>query len=135
MSSTRLAKRSTEPRRRGFKGARILVLGVAYKKNVDDVRESPALSLIELIESRGAIVDFYDPFVPQLPPMREHATLHGKCGVSWDKVLDGSYRAALIVTDHDDIDYAALVDAIPLVVDTRNACHRAGVHRTHIVKA
>jgi UDP-N-acetyl-D-glucosamine dehydrogenase len=132
---TRLGEALDQTHRRGFNGSRILVLGVAYKKNVDDVRESPALSLIELIESRGAIVDFYDPFVPQLPPMREHATLHGKCGVSWDKVLDGGYHAALIVTDHDDIDYAALVDAIPLVVDTRNACHRAGVHRTHIVKA
>jgi UDP-N-acetyl-D-glucosamine dehydrogenase len=131
----RLGEALDQIHRRGFNGSRILVLGVAYKKNVDDVRESPALSLIELIEGRGATVDFHDPFVAQLPPMREHASLHGRRGVSWHEALTGGYDAALIATDHDGVDYAALVDAVPLVLDTRNVCHRAGLQRPHIVKA
>jgi UDP-N-acetyl-D-glucosamine dehydrogenase len=67
--------------------------------------------------------------------MREHASLHGRRGVSWHEALTGGYDAALIATDHDGVDYAALVDAVPLVLDTRNVCHRAGLQRPHIVKA
>lgn len=120
---------------KGLNGSRILILGVAYKKNVDDMRESPALRLIELIESRGARADYYDPFVPAIPSTREHATLAGRTSASWSDDLAGRYDAALIVTDHDCVDYGAIVDSAALVVDTRNACRRAGLKSPKVILA
>jgi len=120
---------------RGLNGSRILVMGVAYKKNVDDMRESPSLKLIELIEARGAKTDFYDPFVPLIPPTREHASLTGRKSVLWSEGLASGYDAVLIVTDHDDVDYRAVVEHGALVVDTRNACRRNGVNSPKIIFA
>lgn len=119
----------------GLNGSRILVLGVAYKKNIDDIRESPSLRLMELIESRGAAADFHDPFVAQIDDLREHPTLRGRLGVSWDPETIASYDAVLIATDHDIIDYSALVSHARLVIDTRNACARAGANLTNVVPA
>ena len=90
-------------------GARVLILGLAYKRNVDDMRESPSLKLIELIEARGASVDYHDPFVPMIPPTRDHAALAGRLSVPLTSNAMRSYDAVLIATDHDDIDYAAVV--------------------------
>lgn len=131
----RLAEALDRTHGRGFCGSRILVLGVAYKKNIDDVRESPALELIKLLELRGAAADFYDPCVSELPPMREHPGFCGRRSVSWPEALFGRYDAGLIVTDHDAVDYDAIARHLPVVVDTRNACARAGVRAAHIVKA
>jgi len=119
----------------GLNGARILVIGAAYKKNVDDMRESPSLRLIELIEQRGATVDYHDPFVPVIPPTREHAALAGRRSVALPDGAAGSYDAVLIATDHDAIDYKALVTQARLVVDTRNVCERNGALAAHVVKA
>ncbi len=119
----------------GLNGARILVIGAAYKKNVDDMRESPSLRLIELIEQRGATADYHDPFVPVIPPTREHAALAGRRSVELGDGTVGSYHAVLIATDHDAIDYTALVAEARLVVDTRNACERNGALAEHVVKA
>ena len=102
-------------------GSRILLFGLAYKKNVEDVRESPAFTLIEQIEARGGTVDYYDPFVPEIPSMREHIEMAGRKSVAFDPALFASYDAALICTDHDGVDYAAVAGAVELVVDTRNA--------------
>ena len=121
--------------RKGLNGSKILVCGIAYKKNIDDMRESPALRLIELLEARGADVRFFDPFVPVIPPTREHATLTGRRSESWSSGLGGEHDAVLIVTDHDDVDYAALVASAPLVVDTRNVCRRVGIHSGKVVLA
>lgn len=121
--------------RKGLNGSRILILGIAYKKNVDDMRESPALRLIELIEARGATTKYYDPFVPIIPRTREHAQLAGRKSLSWRAELAGDYDAVLIVTNHDGIDYQAIVDNAALVVDTRNACRSAGVKSPKIVLA
>jgi UDP-N-acetyl-D-glucosamine dehydrogenase len=121
--------------RKGLNGSRILILGAAYKKNIDDMRESPALRLIELIEARGAEVAYYDPFVPVIPSTREHATLAGRRSETWSPTLSRNYDAVLIVTDHDGVDYRAIVEHAPLVVDTRNACRRAGVSAPHLVMA
>jgi UDP-N-acetyl-D-glucosamine dehydrogenase len=118
-----------------FSGARVLVLGLAYKKNVDDIRESPSLKLIELIQGRGAICDYHDPFVPTITPTREHPTLTGKRSVALDAATVASYDAVLIATDHDEVPYASVVENAALVVDTRNACARAGVSGVNIVKA
>ena len=120
---------------RGLNGARILVLGVAYKKNVDDTRESPALRLMEMIEARGAEVRFYDPFVSVIPETREHKSLSGRRSEAWDIAVIESYDAVLVVTDHDEVDYTALAKHAKLVVDTRNACRRAGVTSANVVPA
>lgn len=121
--------------KKGLNGARILILGVAYKKNVDDMRESPALQLIELLEARGASTDFYDPLVAVIPPTREHKSLSGRRSVAWEPRLSEGYDAVLIVTDHDGVDYKSVVDYAALVVDTRNACRRAGAHGDNVVFA
>lgn len=115
--------------------ARVLVLGIAYKKNIDDMRESPSLKLIELIEKRGAHVEFHDPFIPVIPPTREHAELTGRKSVPVDAASLAGFDAVLIATDHDDVDYHALVAGSRLVVDTRNACARAGVKADNVFKA
>ena len=120
---------------KGLNGARILVMGVAYKKNVDDMRESPSLRLIELLESRGAKTEFHDPFVPVIPMTREHAELAGRESVAWREDLGAGYDAILIATDHDGVDYCALTEHAPLVVDTRNACRRAGADVTNVTMA
>ena len=121
--------------KKGLNGSRILILGVAYKRNVDDMRESPALRLIEIIEARGAITAFYDPFVPIIPHTREHRALAGRHSERWSQMLPRDYDAVLIVTDHDGVDYRAIVEQATLVVDTRNACRRAGVLSPKVVLA
>ena len=104
---------------KGLSQARVLIVGVAYKKNVDDTRESPAFAIIDLLEERGAKVDFHDPHVLEIPRTREHAKLAGRRSVEAAAV--GSYDVAVIVTDHAAIDWQALVDNAKLVIDTRNA--------------
>jgi UDP-N-acetyl-D-glucosamine dehydrogenase len=128
----RLAAALDEAGLRGLHGARILLVGVAYKKNVDDMRESPSLKLLELLEGRGAVVDYHDPFVPELAPTREDAAFAGRRSVPLDA---SGHDAALIATDHDGVDYAHLVATARIVVDTRNACARAGLVARHIIKA
>ena len=121
--------------KKGLNGSKILVMGVAYKKNVDDMRESPSLRLLELLEERGAITRFYDPYVPVIPPSREHASLTGRQSEVWSDAIASDFDAVLVVTDHDNVDYHALVANASLVVDTRNACRRAGVSSDRIVLA
>lgn len=133
--TNRLALALDMHQRKGLNGSRILILGIAYKKNVDDMRESPALRLIELIEARGAITDFYDPFVAEIPQTREHAALTGRKCVPWSTDLGARYDAALIVTDHDNVDYASILESAALVVDTRNVCRRAGLRSPKLVLA
>ena len=94
-----------------------------------------SFKLIELLEDRGASCDIHDPLVPVLPPKRDHAALVGRKSVPLEPNRVGSYDAVLISTDHDGIDYKALVKAAKLVVDTRNACHRAGAYSGNVIKA
>ncbi len=118
---------------RGLNGSRILVVGLAYKKNVDDIRESPALTVIELLQDRGAVADYHDPYCPEVPRTREHGRLSGMRSVPLDR-LD-AYHAALVVTDHDSLDWQALVDGSRLVVDTRNATRAVVRNADRIVRA
>jgi len=120
---------------RGLSGASILLLGIAYKKNVDDMRESPSLKLVQLLEERGAVVEFHDPHIPVIPPTREHADLVGRRSTALDASAIASVDAVLIATDHDAVDYRAVVEAAAMVIDTRNACQRAGVFSDKVVKA
>jgi UDP-N-acetyl-D-glucosamine dehydrogenase len=105
----------------GLSHAKVLVIGAAYKKDIDDMRESPALVIIELLKARGTVVDYYDPYVPAIPKTRAHPDLAGMQSISIDTPTIASYDAVLIVTDHTEIDWQTLVDAAQLVVDTRNA--------------
>lgn len=111
-------------KQKSISGARILLFGVAYKKNVEDTRESPAFTLTRLIEERGGKVDYHDPFVPTVPNLREHPELAGRKSVAFDPDAFRLYDAALICTDHDGVDYAAIAGACDLVIDTRNALRR-----------
>lgn len=115
--------------------ARVLVLGLAYKKNIADIRESPSLRLIELLEEQGAQVDYSDPHVPVVPPTREHGRLAGRQSVDTEKASVAAYDLVLLATDHDLYDYPSLARAARLIVDTRNAFGRAGLAGPHIVKA
>ncbi len=116
-----------------LKGARVLVLGLAYKRDVDDDRESPSFSLIEKLQAKGAAVDYNDPYVPAARPGREHK-LDKKSVELTDAALAG-YDCVLISTDHRCYDYARIVRAAQLVVDTRNATAQVAAGRDKIVKA
>ncbi len=114
--------------------SRVLVIGLAYKKNVPDLRESPSLKLIELLRERGTEVLFHDPHIAEIPKTRAYGALTGLRSVALSPEVLANVDAVLIATDHDDVDYAALADAA-LVVDTRNAMARRGLSGGHIVKA
>jgi UDP-N-acetyl-D-glucosamine dehydrogenase len=105
---------------RGLNGAKLLVVGVAYKKNIDDTRESPALAIIEKFEARGADVAFHDPHVPAIPRTREHPRLAGRKSTPLDPARLAGVDAVLIVTDHDAVDWDTLGRHARLIVDTRN---------------
>ena len=117
-------------------GAQILLIGLAYKKNVGDTRESPAFALIEILEARGANVDYHDPYIAEIPLTREHAHLAGRRSVPLDGI-NNNYDALLICTDHDQIDYGYLAANQRLIVDTRNAVSdvTGSLKRNKVVKA
>ena len=102
-----------------LKGSRILLLGIAYKKNVADTRESPALEIMALLEQQGANVEYHDPMVPKVPMTRHSPKLAGRPSVRMDEKTLGAFDAALVVTDHDAVDYELLARIVPLVVDCR----------------
>jgi UDP-N-acetyl-D-glucosamine dehydrogenase len=111
----------------GLSKSKVLVLGVAYKKNIDD--------MIELLEARGATTNYHDPHIPVIPKTREHAALSGRESVALTATSVSEYDAVLIATDHDAVDYKTVCKSAKLVVDTRNACARAGIEGGNIVKA
>lgn len=119
---------------KGLRDAKILLIGVAYKKNVADERESPAFTIMEMLEARHAKVSFHDPFVPVIPNKREHPAFAGRASQALTAETIRAADAVLIVTDHDAIDYTLIAREAKMVVDTRNAL--AGVaERGNIVKA
>jgi UDP-N-acetyl-D-glucosamine dehydrogenase len=108
-------------RQKAIKGSSILVLGLAYKPNVDDERESPSYVLMEMLKERGAKVAYYDPYVPVIKPTREHAHWAGTKSVAWDKETITGFDAVLIATNHACIKYQELANWTECIVDTRNA--------------
>ena len=131
-----LANALSSRKRVSVNGARVLLVGLAYKKNVDDLRESPALVIMQDLETRGASVEYFDPWIPEIPVTRAHAGLAGRGSIAWDlERFAATFDAALIVTDHDAIDYAGLVKSVDLVVDTRNATRNVREGRDRIVLA
>jgi UDP-N-acetyl-D-glucosamine dehydrogenase len=115
--------------------ARVLVIGISYKKNIGDMRESPSLKLIELLEKRGARVDYHDPLIPVIPPSRMYSMLTGRNSIKLDAETIADCNAILIATDHDAIDYGMLAKHSRLTIDTRNVMARMGLSSEKVVKA
>jgi len=108
-------------RQKPIKGSSILVIGLAYKPNVDDERESPSYFLMEALSKRGAKVAYHDPYVPVIRPTREHAHWAGTQSVKWDRETVSAFDLVLIATNHACVNYQELADWSPCIVDTRNA--------------
>jgi len=106
---------------KAIKGSKILILGLAYKPNVDDERESPSYVLMESLDHRGAEVAYHDPYVPVVRPTREHPQWTGTRSVAWNQQTVGSYDLVLLATNHASVNYQELADWARCIVDTRNA--------------
>jgi UDP-N-acetyl-D-glucosamine dehydrogenase len=132
---SRLAEALDRHHGRALSRSRILIIGLAYKKNVPDIRESPSLKLIELIEERGGQASYHDPHVPEIPTTRAYGALKGRASVALTETFVSGFDAVLVSTDHDGIDYAALARWSPLIIDTRNVFARNDIPGDHIVKA
>jgi UDP-N-acetyl-D-glucosamine dehydrogenase len=119
-------------REKSLKGAHVLLLGVAYKKDIDDLRESPSLKLMQLLIERGAKLDYNDPFFPALHKMRHYDYSHMR-SVEMNPQALGSYDCVLISTDHSSYDYEQIVASAKLVVDSRNATRHVKNNRDKVV--
>jgi UDP-N-acetyl-D-glucosamine dehydrogenase len=121
--------------KKALNGSKILLVGLAYKPNVDDDRESPTYKLMELFEEMGAEVSYYDTYVPVIRPSREYPQYAGRKSVDWDKKTIGSFDAVVIATNHRDIDYAQLAEWSECIVDTRNAMNGIPTKEKQVWKA
>ena len=113
-----------------LKDSKILVLGIAYKKNVDDMRESPSVQLMELLRDQKAIVSYSDPYVPRFPKMREHK--FDLSSVALEPASLKKYDCVLLATDHDDFDYEMIKANAQLLIDTRGRYRKPAAN---VVKA
>ena len=120
---------------KSIKGSRVLVVGLAYKADVDDERESPSYVLMEMLKQRGAHVDYYDPYVPVIRPTREHAHWAGTKSVTWDRKTIENYDLVLISTKHSSVNYQELAQWSRCIVDTRNAMSGIKTESARIWKA
>jgi len=118
---------------KSIKGAKILILGAAYKKDIDDMRESPTLKLIEILDSKGAKVDYNDPYIPVMPKVRKYRFEMISVELTPENLKQ--YDAIIISTDHTDYDYEDILEHTQLVIDTRNATRHVKNNREKIVKA
>jgi len=108
-----------------LRDSRILLVGLAYKRNVDDDRESPTYAVWSGLLERGARVDYYDPHCPVVRPSREHSDLAGQRSVTWDGIAETAYDAAVVITAHDGVHHDKLAEWTEVVVDTRGVCRPA----------
>ena len=122
-------------REKAMKGSRVLVLGLAYKADVDDMRESPTFKLLDLLKSRGAHVAYYDPYIPVIGPTREHADWKGVRSVKWDRKTIRAFDFVLISTAHKNVNYRELAQWADTIVDTRNAMAPVKTRRGQVWKA
>lgn len=118
---------------KSLKNAKVLILGAAYKKNIDDMRESPSLKLIEIFRSKGANVYYNDPYVPKLPPTRKYNFDMNSVELSKENLEN--FDAVLLSTNHDDYDYEFIIQNSKLVIDTRNAFRKHGVQSDKLFDA
>ncbi len=122
-------------RSKALRGSRVLLLGLAYKANVDDLRESPTFALMDRLANLGADIDYHDPYIPLIGPTREHRNWMGKQSVSWNQECLGSYDAVIISTWHDVFSAEELGQWASLIIDTRNAMSGQSAEPGRIVKA
>jgi UDP-N-acetyl-D-glucosamine dehydrogenase len=116
-------------------GSRILIVGIAYKRNIDDMRESPAVPIMQYLSRRGAIVAYHDPHVASTDQAKIKDIPH-LCSISWTKEALSAFDCAIIVTDHNGVAYELLLESVPVVIDTRNATAKfADRYGDRIVKA
>lgn len=120
---------------KSVKGSQVLILGLAYKPNVDDERESPSYVLMELLLDRGAKVEYHDPYVPVIKLTREHPQFAGKQSVSWSRDVINAFDVVLIATNHAAVNYQELADWAKCIVDTRNAMSGIALPADKIWKA
>lgn len=120
--------------KKSVNGSRILLLGMAYKPNIDDYRETPALKVMKKLLQRGASVDYNDPYIPSIPSTTRQTDLHPESVELTPDSLAG-YDCAVVITDHDCYDYQWIVDNSSIVVDTRNACSGVSKGREKVFKA
>tara|TARA_B100000686_G_scaffold339864_1_gene414623 strand:- start:9322 stop:10632 length:1311 start_codon:yes stop_codon:yes gene_type:complete len=116
---------------KSIRGSRILILGIAYKKDIDDSRESPSYKIMDMLSNAGAWVDYNDPYVPEIGPRREFAQFIGKKATSLENI--GEYDLTVILTDHSVYDFFKIVESSKIIVDTRNACKN--IESDKIIKA
>lgn len=124
-------------RAKSVKGSRILLMGLAYKEDVDDMRESPTFDLMDQLAALGAEISYYDPHIPEILPTREHAQWTGTKSIAWTPEEVTAFDCILIATNHKAYDLPSLLDHADLVVDTRNAVSGAGLtpREGQVVKA
>jgi UDP-N-acetyl-D-glucosamine dehydrogenase len=122
-------------RSKAVRGSRLLVLGIAYKPNVDDERESPSYLLMSLLADRGAEVEYYDPYVPVIKRTREHARWAGKKSIRWNRRTISSFDLVLIATNHSCVNYRELAGWTESIVDTRNAMAEVAPSKAKVWKA
>ena len=124
-------------RAKSVKGSRILLMGLAYKEDVDDMRESPTFDLMDQLAELGAEISYYDPHIPEILPTREHAQWTGTKSIAWTPEEVTAFDCILIATNHRAFDLPSLLDHADLVVDTRNAVSAAGLtpREGQVVKA
>lgn len=120
---------------KGLNKTKILIIGMAYKKNIDDVRESPSILIYDLLKEKKSHVDYYDSYVKEIPFIYEHENLHGLKSVDLTIENIKQYDAIVICTDHDDVDYALLVEHSNLIIDTRNAIKTHPEGKNNVIKA
>jgi UDP-N-acetyl-D-glucosamine dehydrogenase len=122
-------------RNKAVKSSRVLILGLAYKSNVGDERESPSYILMDLLSQRGAELEYYDPYVPMIKATREHSHWAGKQSIEWDQATIESFDLVLIATNHACVNYQQLADWAHCIVDTRNAMSGTYVRSGKLWKA
>jgi UDP-N-acetyl-D-glucosamine dehydrogenase len=120
---------------KALNGSKILLVGLAYKPNVDDERESPSYVLMSLLSDRGAGVDYFDPYVPVIKPTRHHSQFTGKESVEWNRTVVASFDLVLIATNHANVNYKELGEWARCIVDTRNAMAAVKVSPGKVWKA
>jgi UDP-N-acetyl-D-glucosamine dehydrogenase len=106
---------------KALKGAKVLVVGLAYKPDIDDIRESPSFAVMDLLAAQGAHVSYYDPHVPIIPPTREHLHWSGAASLAWNEAEIAACDAAVVLTAHRAVDFAQLSQWSRHIIDTRNA--------------
>ena len=116
---------------KSLKNSRILLLGLAYKKNIDDTRESVTFKIMELLEEKEAVTDYNDPYIPQIKPTRKYKQFVGKKSVALKKI--NQYDCVVILTDHTSYDFKAIANESKVIVDTRNAC--GNIKSNKVIKA